>query len=87
MAAPLPTQCGDRPRLLFSFAGEHRLVAPQRRQRPLTRLFCAHGRQFYERTCINEQMKMQARGVAPEQMFEMSKRMSGVEYQVHHEQV
>ena len=42
-------------------------------------------RQFYERTCINEQMKMQ-RNVPPAQAFEIAKRMSGVEYQLHHAQ-
>jgi hypothetical protein len=38
--------------------------------------------QFYDRTCINEQMKMQ-RNLTREQMIEMGKQMSGVEYQLH----
>ncbi|KAL1495790.1 hypothetical protein AB1Y20_016652 [Prymnesium parvum] len=41
--------------------------------------------QFYDRTCINEQVKMQ-RNLTPAQAAEVARKMHGVEYQLHHVQ-
>ena len=56
---------------------------------PLNRetvMFYFAGSLFYDRTCNNEQVKMQRPGqhVAPEEMEAALERMSGVEYRLHH---
>ena len=80
MAAALSAQQTDRARLLFELAGEPihlHSCAPRGSVNP------APPRQFYDRTCNNEPVKMQ-RNLPPEQIAHTLERMVGVEYDLKH---
>lgn len=84
MDAALPAERDDCDRLLFQFAGigvVARLVASKAELTPPG----PNPPQFYDRECINEQIRMQ-RNLSPLQAADMAKRMGGVEYQLHHAQ-
>ena len=85
MAAALSAQQTDRARLLFELAGAPShctaaCLAPPSYTPPSTP---ASLRQFYDRTCNNEQVKMQ-RNLPPEQIAHTLERMVGIEYDLKH---
>ena len=84
MAAALSAQHTDRARLLFELAGEpSHCTAACPRPALAPSYNPASRRQFYDRTCNNEQVKMQ-RNLPPEQIAHTLERMVGIEYDLKH---
>lgn len=84
MAAALSAQQTDRARLLFELAGEpSHCTAACPRPALAPSYNPASRRQFYDRTCNNEQVKMQ-RNLPPEQIAHTLERMVGIEYDLKH---
>ena len=83
MAAALSAQQTDRARLLFELAGEPSHCTAACPRPALASSTPALRRQFYDRTCNNEQVKMQ-RNLPPEQIAHTLERMVGIEYDLKH---